>query len=315
MNENKTNMSSYESIILAIIMSIYIAFSIYYFPPLLMITPVPFIIYGIKTDLKSALLSLVATLLTIGIIFEPLSSLLLFLVYGPFIAMNIYLIHKRYKAIKVVLYSASILFVSITLLFGLLKIGGYDLVSQLEENFSQTLSVQMDMLKEMGFTSYELLETRDSLRSNFETVLMIFPSVIFISIYIGSYINYLLTTFGLRKTGISILNLPSFSRFRLPDNFTTGSLIMILTGFFMRWMNISYADSIYVNIMILLGVTLFIQGFSVIHYFLLKIKTKKFLRVLTYIILIFSPHIFSGISILGGVDVIFDLRKFKRAKS
>lgn len=315
MNEYKTKFESQESVILAIVMSIYIIFSIYFFPILLVIAPVPFIIYGVKTDLKSCLLSLIATFLTVGVLFDSLTSLLLFLILVPYTLVCIYMIKKRVKAIKVVLYSASILFISILLLFSILKVGGFDLASKLEENFSQTLSIQMDMLSEMGLTTYELLEKRDSLRSYFETALMIFPSITFISIFIGSYINYLLVSLGLSKIGISILNIPEFSRLRLPDNFAIGTLIMLLTAFLIRWMNISYADSIYVNIMVLIGAFLFAQGLSVINYFLLKIKMKKFFRVLAYIFVFLTPQIILGVSTLGGIDIIFDLRKIKGAKS
>lgn len=313
MNENKLNIESYESIILAIIMAVFILFSIYFFLVLLFIVPVPFIIYGIKSDLKSSLLSLVACVLTVGIVLEPISSIMLFLMYGPFIALNIYLVKKRYKAMKVVTYSTTALLISILILYGILSIRGFDLVNQLEDNFSQSLILQMDILEGAGLTTYELLEQRDSLRSTFETVLMILPSISIMSMFVWSYINYKLTTLGLDKIGINILSIPKFARFRLPDNFSLGAFIMIFAAFFIRWMNISYADSIYLNIMLLIGFILFIQGLSVVNYFLvIKLKAKKFLRVLAYLIILLTPQIFSGISLLGGIDIIFDLRKIKK---
>lgn len=315
MNVYKTNNNSQEGVILAIIMSIYILFSIHFLPILLIIVSAPFIIYGVKSDIKSSLLSLIATLLTVGVIFEPVSSLLIFFIFGPYIFINIYLIKKREKATKVVIYSATVLFISFILLFGFFRIGGFDLTVQLKENFTQILSNQMDMLSEMGLTSYEILERRDSLKSEFITALMIFPSIVLIFVFIGSYINYLLASLGLTRIGINILNMPEFSSLRLPDNFILGSLLMILTAFITSKMNISYGDAINANIMVLLGTTFFIQGISVINYFLLKIRMKKFIRVMTYIFIFFSPQIYSGISILGGIDVLFDLRRIKRTKS
>lgn len=316
MNENKTNIESLESIILAVVMTIFILFSIYFFGILLFIVPAAFIIYGIRSDLKSALLSLLACVLTVGIILDPTVSIILFLIYGPFTAINIYLIQKRYEAIKVVAYSAAILLISILILYGVLNLRGLDMISQLEDNFSQSLILQMELLEEAGLTTYELLEERDSLRTTFETVLMILPSTSIMMIFILSCINYKLTTLGLNKVGISILNMPKFSRFRLPDNFAIGTLIMILTAFLIRWLSVSYADSIYTNIMLLIGFVLFIQGLAVVNYFLvIKLKAKRYIRVLTYIIIFLTPQVFSGISLLGGIDVIFDLRKIKRAKS
>lgn len=315
MRESKTNFESFESIILAIIMSVFILFSIYFFTILLFIVPVPFIIYGIKSDLKSGLLSLLASLLTVGIILEPTMSLLLLLIYGPFTGLNIYLIQKRYSALKVVVYSATLLFLSSMILYGIMNMRGLDIITQLKENFSQSLVLQMDLLEEAGLTTHELLIQRDTLRSTFETVLMIIPAISIISMSIWSYINYSLTRLGLNKIGISIITLPRFYRFRLPDNFAIGTLVMVLTAFIIRWMNIPYADSVYLNIIVLIGAILFVQGLAVIeHFLLIRIKAKRIIKVLAYIIIFMSPRFFFGISILGTLDLIFDLRKIRRAK-
>ena len=315
MNDGKTNNKSLESIVVTIVMSIFIIFSIYYFPILLLVVPVAFIAFGVKNDLISSLLSLITTLLIVGIITEPMISLLYFLLFGPFTAVNIYLIRKRMKANKVVLYSAVIIFISVLILYGILSINGIDLISELRDEFSRLLSAQMEMFKDMGLTSYELLETRDSIKSDYEEFILKMPSVLLVLSLIGSYINYLLTTSGLRKIGISILNLPRFSRFSVPDNFAFGALIMVVSSFIITMMNITYSNSIYVNIMVLLSAVLFIQGMSVADYFFIKIKMKRFIRVLTYLIIIFTPYIFSMVSFIGGIDVIFDLRKIKKVKS
>lgn len=315
MRDDKTSNSPVEMVGLTIIMSLYSIFSIYYFPILLMLFPIPYIIYGVKDNLISSVLSLITTLIIIGIVHNPIVGLSYFLLYGPFIFISIYLIKKRTKANRVVFYSATIFFTSILILFKVLNMGGFDIVSQLEEGFSYSLSTQMDIFKDMGLTSYELLERREFIKSNYETFFLILPTIMLISTIIISYSSYLLTTLGLRKIGLSILNMPSFSRFKLPDNFILGSMIMILSAYIITRMNISYADSIYINIMILLGIVLFVQGTSVLSFFLVKIKMKKFMRVITYVIIFFTPQIFKIISILGGIDVIYDLRKIKGAKS
>lgn len=315
MNQGKDNRKSLESVVLIGIMSIFFMFSIYYFEALLFLLPIPFVIFGVKNGLFSSLLSLVTTLLIVGIILNPITSLSYFLLFAPFIVLSIYLIRKRTRASQVVVYGAVALFISILILFGILNLSGVDLISELEEQFSLILSGQMDYLKDMGLTTYELLQTRDSLKSEYERMLMLIPSVMLITSYLISYINYQLITLGLKKIGIRILYLPKFSRFRLPDNFTIGALVMALTTFFIRMMNISYADTLYVNIIVLLGSVLFLQGLAIVSFFLIKIKTKKFLRLITYLIIFFTPQIFSAMALLGGIDIIFDVRKIKGAKS
>lgn len=315
MNQGKDNRKSLESVILTVIMSVFFVFSIYYFEALLFLLPIPFIAFGIKNDLVTSLLDFVITLLIVGIMLNPQVSLSYFLLFAPFIALSIYLIKKRTRANQVVIYGAIALFISMLVLFGISNLNGVNLVSQLEEQFSMILSGRMDYLKDMGLTTYELLETRDSLKAEYGQMLTLIPSVILIMSYIISYINYKLVALGLIKVGIGVLYLPRFSRFRLPDNFTIGALIMVLTSFFITMMNVSYADVLYVNIIVLLGSVIALQGLAIVSFFLNKIKMKKFLRVITYIIIFFTPQIFSAMALLGGIDIIFDLRKIKGAKS
>lgn len=275
MNQDKENKKSLENVVLTAIMSVFMMFSIYYFEVLLLLFPIPFIIFGVKNDIPSSLLSLVTTLLIVGVVLDPTIGLLYFLLFAPFIFVSMVLIRKRTKATKVVLFSGVVFFVSSLITYGILSLNGVDFVAQLEEQLSLMLSGQMDYLKEMGLTSYELLERRDYLKSEYEKILLLIPSVMLFSSLTLSYINYLLTTKGLNKFGVSISNMPRFSKFRLPDNFSIGALVMIGTAFFLTSMSIDYADALYVNIMVLLGLILFIQGMSVVNFFLIKIKTKK----------------------------------------
>lgn len=315
MNQENENKKSLDTVVLTGLMSVFMMFAIYYFQVLLIFFPAPFIIFGIKNDLPSSLMSLVTSLLLVGIVVGPSIGILYSLLFVPFVVVSLYLIKKRTRAIKVVLYSGVAFFISSLILYAILSYNGVDLVAQLQESFSLILSGQMDYLKEMGLTSYELLQRRDYLKTEYETFLLQIPSVMFASSLLVSYINYLLATFGLKKIGLSTLNMPMFSRFKLPDNFSIGALIMIATAFIMTGLNIAYAEALYLNIVVLLGLILLIQGLSVVNFFLIKIKTKKFLRVITYFLILFTPQLYSAISILGALDVIFDLRKIRRAKT
>lgn len=315
MNQEKDKRKSLEGIILTSIMTVFFMFSIYYFEALLFLFPIGFIAFGVKNDLLTSFLSLVTTLLIVGLMLNPTVSLVYFLLFVPFIVLSIYLIKRRTRANQVVAYGAIVLFTSVLILFGILNSSGVDIVSYLQEQFSLILSGQMDYFKDMGLTTYELLQTRDSLKTEYGRILMLMPSVMLITIYILSYINYQLVTLGLRRIGIIILKLPMFSRFRLPNNFTIGALVMLVTSFFITMMGISYADALYVNIIVLLGSVLFLQGLAVINFILIKIKTKKFFRLVTYLIIIFTPQIFSAMALFGGIDIIFDVRKIKGSKS
>lgn len=314
MNDDKIKNKSLETIILTIVMSILITGIIYYFSILLVFLPIPFIIFGIKNDIISSIISMVSSLLLVGIILDPMIALVSILIFGPFTIANIYLIKKRTKPYRVVAYGAAIFFASLIVLYAILGVGGFNLVSQLQEIFNQALSLQMDVFEEMGLTSYERLERRDLIQTAYNTFFMMIPAIMFMSSLLISYSSYLLTTFGLRRLGINIINMPRFSRFRLPENFSMGALIMVVTTFILSIMEVEQGDSIYLNIMYILQFLLFIQGMAVVSHFLIRIKMRKFFRIITILIIILTPQLFQIISIIGVVDVIFDLRKIKKAK-
>lgn len=315
MNGNEANKKIIECVILTIIMSMTIVFSLYFFPILILILPAPFIIYGIKHDLISSITSLIISFVIVSIFTSIGISLSYLLLLGPVIIINIYHIKRRVSPNKVILYSAVAFFTSNLILFALQSLSGANLILELKEGFRQTLAAQMEIFKEMGLTSYELLERREAIKSQYQTLLLIIPSMMLLTSVIISSIYYRLTVHGLRKIGIGILNIPRFSKFSLPDNFVAGSLFMLISAFIISWLDIPLATPIYVNIIVLLVFVLFIQGLSVIDHLLNKIRMKRFIKIISYFIIFLTPQIYNLISILGGIDVLLDLRKIRGSKS
>jgi uncharacterized protein YybS (DUF2232 family) len=316
LNNDRMNRRVLEGIILAIASSIYGIFSIYYSLPLLLILPVGFIILGIKHDLISSILSLITSLLIVGLVLETyMISLGCLLIFGPFIITNIYLISQRTKPTRVVIYSTAVFFVSLLVLIILLNLVGFELIPYIEAIFNQILSSQLEVFEEMGLTTYEILQTRDLIKAGYNALIMITPGTMFITSLIIGYISYVLTTWGLRKMEINIINLPRFSRLRLPDNFAIGALGMILTAFIISKLKVNYGDIIYLNVKLVVSFVIFVQGLSVVNYFLIKIKMKKFIRVFTYILILLTPLFSEIVSIVGVADILFDLRKIRKARS
>lgn len=83
----------------------------------------------------------------------------------------------------------------------------------------------------------------------------------------------------------------------------------------MKRMDISHSDTIFLNIVVLIEFALFLQGLSVVDYYFTKKKMFLLVKIILYIMFIFNASMTTIISILGAVDIIFNIRKIKSFKS
>ncbi|NLC04336.1 MAG: DUF2232 domain-containing protein [Tissierellia bacterium] len=312
-NEKMTNIFELAGVILG--MSLFTLASLYFFPLMFLIFPVVFIVLGIKNGLLEGIISLMTTCTIVAFVIEPMTALYIFLLFGPLVISMIYTIKKRKSTMEVLLVGTISFFASIIVVFGIINYIEGNLLLTIEQAFKETLNIRIEALKDMGLTSYEILENKKLLEDAFKYMLLIAPATGLLTSLIVSYMNYSLTIIGLRRIGIYVVNIPRFSRFRLPNNISIGIIVMFITGFVAKQLNFDYFDTIAINLTVLIGIMFSIQGLSVIDFFLIKIKVKKFFRILFILLTIIAAPLMTVVSGLGLIDVIFDLRKLKRKDS
>lgn len=312
-NEKMGNILQTVGIVLG--MSLFAVTSLFFFPLLLLVFPVMFIILGIKNGMVEGIISLMTTCTILAYIIDPMIALYLFVAFAPITVAIIYTAKNRKDAIEVLLYSTVVLFASVLLLFTLINIREGNLLMQIEETFKEGLSLRIESLKEMGFSSYEILENKSFIEGAFKEMLLIAPATLLLLSLIVSYINYSLSILGLKKVGINIVNTPKFSKFRLPNNIAVGTIVMFVTTLIAKQLNFTYFDAIIVNLTVLMGFMLLIQGLSIIDFFLIKVKVKTFFRILFIVLTIVIAPLITVVSMLGLIDVIFDFRRLRRKGS
>lgn len=312
-NEKMGNVLQIVGIVLG--MSLLTVVALFFFPLLLIIFPVAFIVVGIKNGIVEGVISLMTTCTILAYIIDPMIALYLFLGFAPITITIIYTTKNRKNTMEVLLYSTIVFFASILLLFALVNVREGDLLIQFEAIFKEGLSLRIEALREMGFTSYEILEDKNFLEEQFREILLIAPANLLLLSFVVSYINYALSIVGLRKVGINIVNTPKFSRFRLPNNISLGIIVMFITTFIAKQLNFIYFDVIVKNLVVLLGFMLLIQGLSIIDFFLIKIKVKKLFRFLFILLTVIIAPLITVVSMLGLIDVIFDFRKLRQKGS
>ena len=293
-------------------MSLFTVTSLIFFPLLLLVFPVMFIIVGVKNGIIEGIISLMTTCTILAYIIDPMIALYLFLGFAPITIAIIYTIKKRKSVMEVLLYSTVVLFASILLFFTLVNLREGNLLMQIEVVFKESLTLRIKNLSEMGLASIEVLEDKNFLTNAFNEMLLISPStILFLSLIVG-YINYSLSIMGLNKSGINIVNTPKFSKFRLPNNIAIGTLVMFLTALIVKQLNFIYYDAIVKNIVVLLGFMLLIQGLSIIDFFLIKIKVRTVFRFIFISLTVIIAPLITIVSALGLMDVLVDFRKLRR---
>ena len=315
MEENKINKNIFEAGLLIGLMTVYGIFSLYNMPYLLLLYPTPFIIYGVKNNFKINAVNIVVSSFIIGLLTEPIIGLFFLIVFGGVTFSINYLIKERRPNIEILGISSAIFFMSIFIFFSFIDPIGNNFIKEVEEGLKLMLTSQVEMLEDLNLSSYELRETIRGLEQAYRQFLLIIPAV-FLLLSLGiSYINYLLSSISLNRIGIGIVNVPKFYKFKLPSNIVPGMLIIFITLMIMGAMGIEYYEVMVINIVVLISILFFLQGLSIVDFFLVKkLRLLAIIRVIIYIMTLFVAPAISVISILGVADIIFDFRRLKNPK-
>lgn len=315
-NNDKIKKSIIECTVVISIMALYIVYGMHFLPLLMLIMPLPFIILGVRNGIKSNIISIVLASLIVGLLIGISSGVSLILLFAPLsLALN-YGIKMRRTTQETILIGTLIFFLSFIMIMSLEGlISDLDIIKQIEQEYTQFLTMQVDVLKEAGMTKYEILQRTDLLENTYKQMIVLIPSFLAMFSLFVSYINFSLSLMILRKMGYGTKNTQRFSKFKLPSNIIPGVGIMFLATFVIKKLGIQYHEALLFNITFLVGFAFILQGFSVFDYLLIKAKMKLIPRIILITInVIFVPM--GGIMFLIGLlDSIFDLRKIRKQKS
>lgn len=315
MNANrKKDNKIFETIFIIAIATTFLLIGIYYIPWIMFLYPIFFIVLGVRNGVIYNIISLIISSLSIGIMIDIISGILVFLTFAPLsIGLN-YIIKKRRKSFESIAISTIILLFSFLLVINIMgDMSGVDIINQIEDSFTQTLNSQIEMLKDMDLSAYEVLKIRDVLENSVDYVILIIPAIIIIFSLIVAYLNYLISSLILRRLGYGIVSIPKFAKFKLPNNVLLGTGIMFLGAFIIKALELFYYETILLNVTVIASFMFFTQGLSVIDYKLAKKKLRRIPRV--FIILFFTIILPLGwlISFIGILDVIMDFRKLRKS--
>ncbi|NMB07629.1 MAG: DUF2232 domain-containing protein [Tissierellia bacterium] len=313
--ENNKNKKIIEILLAVAISTIGMLLGIYYLPLqfLIFLYGIPFIVIGVKYEINISIISMIISILAIGLVTDYISGISLLITFLPLSISLIYAIKSRRKPLEIMTISTIVLIVSFFIIFSIMgNVTGISIVNQMDEFFTQVLNTQLELLGEMELSPHEIFRFKDSMEDKINEILLQIPSMIMIFSLIMTYINYLISVLILRKLGYGIVYIPRFSRFKLPNNILLGVGIMFLGTFLLKIFKLSYYETIFMNITLLASFVFFVQGLAVIDYKLKEKKRNLFLRLIVILFFILVLPLGTYIAFLGVLDVIFDFRKIRK---
>lgn len=305
-----------ESIILICLMVTYIIYGIQILPLLIFFIPIPFVVVGIRNGIKINIINIVIVSFIISYLLDITTGISLLFFIAPISISFNYCIKTRKRIGETLIISTLALFTSFLVLFIIEKqILNINIMKAVEEMIGENLSTQIEFLRDMGMTNYEILENVDFYEATYKTVIVLIPSLMVVFSLIITYVNLLLSSTILRKMGYGAYGVQKFSRLKLPSNIVSGIGMLYLLSYILIKTKVEYSQAFLSNLTFLTGFIFFLQGLAVLDFLLIRTKIKRFFRLLILGLNILFLPMSSIFFLIGLLDQIFDLRKIRKQKS
>ncbi|WP_199872899.1 YybS family protein [Inediibacterium massiliense] len=274
--------------------------------------PTPFIILGKRHGMYYIGLAILIWTMITGSFIGPIESIFLSILMGGTAAIMAYLMKKDASVGKILAGGTFVCLIGMVLSIQLsAKVMGIDLISQMKEAFEQSMNMQMSMYETVGMEKIQLEQLKKTLEMGMQMLVLTIPGAIIISSTILPFANYTLTCKILKKLGYETKALPPLKYVRLPKSFLMGTFLIIGLTMLTRYFNFVNYQSLVVNVFLILQLVYFIQGIAVMSYFFHALKMSKPVKILLYILILFSGKGIFLLATVGFIDCFMDLRKLK----
>ncbi|KGG79572.1 hypothetical protein Y919_11225 [Caloranaerobacter azorensis H53214] len=308
---NKTNAIAEAGIITALTI-ILALIGINIFSIVMLLYPVPFIILGFRRNIRYSILSIIVSSFMLGILIDLFTGISLMLLFGPLSVVFAHLISKKEKSYKILITTTVVFFVSVLIVILLSGyILGINFVEHMELSLNEAFKIQLNMVKNMGLTNYEMSKIKSMMHSAIDYMIATLPAALVVFSGLVAYINYLISGVLLRRIGNLNIDVPKFKYFRMPGNAILGILVIFIFTWIIKYFKIFYYQTIFLNVTFVILFILFIQGLAVLVFYLDKIKINKVIKGIILVLSIIYAPMWMFVSFIGFVDSFVNFRKVK----
>ncbi len=279
-------------------------------PVLLLLTPIPFIIIGYRNNSYTGIVGILILAVIIAFMAGFKAGISMFITVAPVTFAIQTLLKKREGNNRILLVATFILLGSLLISLYIEKDKGMDLKAEMEKSFDSVLELQLDMMEDLDLDKYKKADVEDTLRSGYKYIMTVFPALLILSSLLAVYFNLKISTYILKRTG-SVVDVPQFYHFKLPNSFLLGSAVMFIAVYIIEKMKLPYAKSLSYNISVLVSFLFLLQGLSLLSFMFYGKGRKKGARIILILLIMMVLPINGILMVFGFLDSIFDFRKIR----
>jgi uncharacterized protein YybS (DUF2232 family) len=272
------------------------------------LVPQPVLFFGLKYGAGLGV-GVLCTAVVIFLIFTGEALALAYSIFGLMVGLLFSLL-GRLRSIELLVtgIAAAMLAAATGLLLHLY--GSWAAMTQdFRTSLIDNLTAAMRVHEKMGFPQESLDLVMERTPALVEQMLRLLPGLFFVSLCLIVLLNilFLCRRFPERRT--QWLSVATFREWKCPEP-TVWALIAC--GFVLFVPTAEVVQIVAVNILLVIGVCYFIQGLAIVAFFFHKNNVPRFLRVATYVLIIFQQMFTLVVAALGLFDLWGDFRRLKK---
>lgn len=268
----------------------------------------PVLVFGLKYGFGPGLSVIcVATVLLVIFATEELA-----LIYGIFAVLAGLLLGLlgRVRAIEHLVWGVAAVLVALTASLSLYFYGSWTTMSaDLRAGLTQQLAAAVRVQEKMGLSQESLEVLKEQTPHIVGAIVQLLPALLFLSFAFIALVNILFLGRRFPDRRAQWFSLQYLREWKGPEPLVWA---LIACGFALFVPALAAVRVIALNLLLVIGACYFAQGLAVIAYFFNKNKVPRFLRGLTYVLIIFQ-QIFTLLVVgLGLFDLWGDFRRLRK---
>lgn len=275
-----------------------------------LVWPVPIVILGIRHGLRISILSTVVAGIFVAILSGPLQAISVVLSFGLIgIAMG-WAINKKLSPFKVLtIGGAASLISKVALVFITMLVIGINPITEEINLLKESLAMAVSLYEKMGMDPETVKSTMENFSRSLELLPILIPGIFIMASALDTFLTYMVTKAVLARMGQKLEELTPFWLWRFPDYtvafYLFGNLLVLLETY---W-PVGVLKAIGSNLALVFGFVFYIQGFSLLAFYMGKYDVARPLRVLITFLVFFNPLFLQILFFAGLFDILFNFRK------
>jgi uncharacterized protein YybS (DUF2232 family) len=270
-----------------------------------LLAPTPILLATLRYGLRTGLLALGLSTLSLALLFGSLQSSIFLAEYGVMALVLAEAIRRQWSVERTILASTAVPSMASGALIAAL-IWSVDLnLGAVKQHFHEDLGQALrPLLSEGGGLSDEALQAY--VQEAFGTVMRLLPALLVLSTAAGALLNYGVVRIMWRRLG----GQPSLPEMKLAQWKAPEVCVWVLIasgiGSFVPLPGIQIVG---LNVLFLVSLVYLVQGLGVIVFYLQRASVPPILRSLAYIVLVIQPLFLLGVAAFGLFDLWSDFRR------